>query len=239
MSRPPSAMLGQPLERAEWERARMRGVKALKARAILCRHGATDYPADQFYARGDGPSLNAAGVAQAEALGRWFAKRGEAIEALCVSPSLRTRQTSAPIERALGIPSTVVEGLTERSVGRWDGRFVDDIRKEDPEGWKRWKSEPATFAPPEGESLVDFVERIDPMLTTLIQRHPGGTIVLVTHVGPIRALLGSALGCPPEHGKRFVIEPGSVTCIDYTSLWPNLVLMGLQPSDEDGHQVVD
>ena len=231
MTRLPNAMVGQPLERAERERAQMRGVKALQARAIVCRHGATDYPSDQFYARGDGPSLNPAGVAQAEALGRWFATRGETVEALYVSPSLRTRQTAAPIEQALAIPATVVEGLTERSVGRWDGRFVDDIRREDSEGWRRWKSEPVTFAPPEGESLVDFVERIDSTLTALIHKHPGGTIVLVTHVGPIRAMLGSALGCPPEHGKRFVIEPGSVTCIDYTSSWPNLVLMGFQPSN--------
>jgi len=58
------------------------------------------------------------------------------------------------------------------------GRFVDDIRREDPEGWKRWKSEPVTFAPPEGESLLDFVERIDSTLTTLSRQHPGGTIVL-------------------------------------------------------------
>lgn len=228
---PASAMTGQPLERAEWERAQMRGAKALQSRAILCRHGATDYPADQFYAQGNGPSLNAVGAAQAEALGRWFAQRRGTVEALYVSPSLRTRQTAAPIERVLGIPSTVVERLTERSVGRWDGRFVDDIRREDPEGWKRWKSEPVTFAPPEGESLLDFVERIDSTLTTLSRQHPGGTIVLVTHVGPIRALLGSALGCPPEYGKRFVIEPGSVTRVDYTSSWPNLVLMGFQPSE--------
>jgi broad specificity phosphatase PhoE len=237
---PEPAMSGQPLEKAEQDQARMRAPKALLATVIFCRHGATDHHPDRFYEEGDGPSLNAEGEAQAEALGRWFVGHGSqrssvalervSADALYVSPSVRTRQTARPVERALGLEAVAVADLAERSVGRWNGRPVDDIKREDPDGWRRWKSDPTGWTPPGGESLLAFGRRIETAVAALVARHPGGVVVLMTHVGPIRAALGAALGCPPEHGKRFVIEPGSVTRVDYTTSWPNLVFMGVQPT---------
>ncbi len=226
---PEPAMSGQPLEKAEQDQARMRAQKALLATVIFCRHGATDHHPDRFYEEGDGPPLNDEGAAQAEALGRWFVGQRVSADALYVSPSARTRQTARPVERALGIEAVAVPDLAERSVGRWNGRLVDDLKREDPDGWRRWKSDPVSGTPPGGESLLAFGRRIEAAVAALVARHPGGVVVLVTHVGPIRAALGAALGCPPEHGKRFVIEPGSVTRVDYTTSWPNLVFMGVQP----------
>jgi broad specificity phosphatase PhoE len=226
---PEPAMSGQPLEKAEQDQARMRAPKALLATVIFCRHGATGYHPDRFYEEGDGPSLNAEGEAQAEALGRWFVGQRVSADALYVSPSARTRQTARPVEGALGLEAVAVADLAERSLGRWNGRPVDDIKREDPDGWRRWKSDPTGWTPPGGESLLAFGRRIETVVAALVARHPGGVVVLMTHVGPVRAALGAALGCPPEHGKRFVIEPGSVTRVDYTTSWPNLVFMGVQP----------
>ena len=63
-------MSGQPFEKADRDRAQMRAVKALLATVLLCRHGATDQDPDRFYDDGEGPSLNAEGMAQAEAVVR-------------------------------------------------------------------------------------------------------------------------------------------------------------------------
>jgi broad specificity phosphatase PhoE len=223
-------MVGQPLEKAARQRATMRDPKALRGSVIFCRHGATDYHPDRFYDAGDGPALNAEGLAQAEALGRWFARGPGPIEAVYVSPTLRTRQTVAPVERVLALRATPWSDLAERSMGRWNGRLVDDVKREDLEEWKRWKSDPLEFTPPEGESLTAFGHRVRGGLDDLMKRHPGGVIVAVTHVGAIRAALCAALDCSLEHGKRFVIEPGSLTRMDYTTSWPNLVFMGIQPT---------
>ena len=222
-------MSGQPLEKADRDRAQMRASKALLATILLCRHGTTDQDPDRFYDEGEGPSLNAEGMAQAEALGQWFVEQGLRVDGLYVSPSARTRQTARPIERAMGLEAVTVGDLGERSVGRWNGRLVEEIRREDGEGWRRWKGEPLSFVPPGGESLLDFGRRIETAVSLLMARHPGGVMVLVAHVGSIRAAVGSALGCPPEHGKRLVIEPGSLTRVDYTTSWPNLLFMGVQP----------
>jgi broad specificity phosphatase PhoE len=223
-------MIGQPLEKADRDRATMRDRKALKASVILCRHGATDYHPDRFYEDGDGPPLNAEGRAQAEALGRWFERGPVPVQAVYVSPTLRTRQTVAPVERVLGVRATALPDLAERSVGRWNGRLVDEVKREDLESWERWKADPLGFAPPDGESLTTFGQRIDGALDSLMKRHPGGVLVVVTHVGTIRAALCAALDCSLEQGKRFVIEPGSMTRVDYTTRWPNLVFLGVQPT---------
>lgn len=223
-------MVGQPLEKQQSERATMRDRKALRASVIFCRHGATDYHPDRFYEEGEGPSLSPEGLAQAEALAQWFARGPKSVEAIYVSPTLRTRQTAAPVERVLGLRATAVPELAERSVGQWNGRLVDEVKRDDLEGWKRWKADPLGFAPPEGESLAMFGRRVETSLDDLMSRHAGGVVVAVTHVGTIRAALCAALGCPLEQGKRLVIEPGSVTRVDYTTSWPNLVFLGIQPT---------
>ncbi|MEW6682333.1 MAG: histidine phosphatase family protein [Nitrospirota bacterium] len=226
----PDTMIGQPLEKSDRERATMRDRKALRGSVLFCRHGATDYHPDRFYEEGEGPSLNADGLAQAEALGRWFARGPIPVEAVYVSPTFRTRQTVAPVERVLGLRATPLPEVAERSMGRWNGRLVDEVKRQDPEEWNRWKADPLGFAPPDGESLAVFGRRVDTALNDLMSRHAGGGVVIVTHVGTIRAALCAALGCPLEQGKRFVIEPGSVTRVDYTTSWPNLVFMGIQPT---------
>ncbi len=207
----------------------MRDRKALRASILFCRHGATDYHPDRFYEDGNGPSLSSEGFAQAEALARWFIRGSNTVEAIYVSPTLRTRQTVSPVEGALGLQATLLPELAERSVGRWNGRLVDEVKREDPDGWKQWKSNPLDFAPPDGESLRAFGRRVETGVEGLMNRH-SGLVVAVTHVGTIRAALCAALGCPLEQGKRFVIEPASLARVDYTTGWPNVVFMGVQPA---------
>jgi probable phosphoglycerate mutase len=226
----PDTMIGQPLEKADHDQATMRGRKSLLGTLILCRHGATDYHPDRFYEAGDGPPLSAQGLGHAEALGRWFERQALPVAGLYVSPTLRTRQTAAAIERVLGVHGSAWPDLTERSMGRWNGRLVDEVRRDDPDGWMAWKADPVGFTPKGGESLENFGQKIEATVADLIARHPGGMIVAVTHVGTIRAALCAALGCALEHGKRLVIEPGSVTRLDYTTGWPNVVWMGVQPT---------
>lgn len=223
-------MSGQPLERSERDAATLRDRKALLGAVVFCRHGTTDYDANRFYEAGDGPVLNEDGLAQAEALGRWFSRGPVSAEALYVSPTARTRQTAGAIERALGLKAVLSPSLVERSVGQWNGQLVGDIKLADAQSWNAWKSDPLRFAPPGGESLEAFGGRVEAGVADLIARHPGKVIIVVTHVGTIRAVLCRALGCALDHGKRFVIEPGSLTRVDYTTSWPNLVFMGVQPN---------
>jgi probable phosphoglycerate mutase len=200
---------------------------------FLCRHGTTDYPENRFYPSGSGsggeePALNERGRLQAQQLGKYFTALGK-LDALYVSPSLRTRQTMEPIAKGRDIPVVVMPELGERGMGLWDGCTAEEIQQRDSEEWRRWKLEPLSFTPPGGESLGDFSQRMAKAVDMILEKESGKTVVVVTHVGPIRVATAVALGVPLENSKRLVVAPGSVTRIHYTRSWPNLILFGHQP----------
>ncbi|MFQ5950359.1 MAG: histidine phosphatase family protein, partial [Nitrospiria bacterium] len=60
-------------------------------------------------------------------------------------------------------------------------------------------------------------------------RHAGQTLLIVTHVGPIRMIVLSALGIPLENFKRLVVGHCSITEIEYTESWPNLLSFSRKP----------
>ena len=203
---------------------------------LFCRHGDTDYPDDCFYlsppeigSEGD-PALNPRGRGQADRLGKYLSGLGE-VSALYASPTLRTCQTAESAQSHLGggISLLVAPGLLERSMGEWEGRSAGEIREQDPEGWKRWKTELLSFCPPGGESLTDFGRRIGEAVKEILEKEAGRMVAVLTHVGSIRAATASAPGMPLENGKRLVIPPGSVTRLHYTRSWPNLILLGYRP----------
>lgn len=206
---------------------------------LFCRHGVTDFPEDRFYpgdlkkgwdmGQPEEPGLSELGRHQAERLAGYLAEVGP-VDALYVSPTLRTRQTMQPIAQGLDLSPTIIPELKEREMGQWGGCAAEEIQQRDPEGWRRWKSEPISFAPPDGESLLDFSHRVAKAMDLILEKEAGRTVVVVTHVGPIRVTTAAALGVSLENCKRLVLAPGSVTRIHYTKSWPNLVLFGYQPS---------
>lgn len=215
--------------------AKLREKEAFTA-LLFCRHGDTDYPEDCFYisttqagSEGD-PQLNEAGREQAERLGEYLAEMGE-IQALYVSPVLRTLQTSEAVQTRMGkdLPVMFWPDLMERNMGSWEGRSAAQIKREDGRAWESWKTQPLTFRPPGGESLEDFCRRVSRAVTAIVEKEAGRIVAVVTHVGVIRAAVATALGMPVENGKRLTIPPGSATRIHYSRSWPNLLLFAYQP----------
>jgi broad specificity phosphatase PhoE len=203
---------------------------------LFCRHGATDYPEDRFYPSGpssrnedEDPGLNEQGHHQAQKLEKYFIDLNQRIDAFYVSPTLRTRQTLQPVLQGRNLSMLVIPELREREMGEWSGCTAQEVQQKDPEGWRRWKTEPLSFNPPGGESLQDFSHRVNQAVDLIVEKESGRNVVIVTHVGPIRAVTAASLGMPLENCKRLVVANGSVTRIDYTKSWPNLVLFGYQP----------
>lgn len=199
---------------------------------FFVRHGEPDYPEDQIYARTDDPGLTPKGHAQAQALATWV--KDEKIGAVYVSPTRRTRETAEPVEAALGTKARVEPRLEERFFGVWEGKYFDEIRDEDPDGFIRWKTDPIGFAPEGGETIVDLSCRVEKALDEIREHNRGSRAVLVAHVGTIRAALCTALKVPLEEYRRFHITPGSVVRVDYGRRQANLMYLGLVPGDRSG-----
>lgn len=134
------------------------------------------------------------------------------------SPLERTRETAAPIGRALKQRVKTDRGLLEADFGTWTGKKLKDLMKR-PE-WRTVQRYPSGFRFPEGESFAEMQTRIVGTLQSIAERHRGGIAVAVSHADPIKAAVAHALGTHLDLFQRIVISPCSVTAILYAADGP-------------------
>jgi alpha-ribazole phosphatase len=127
------------------------------------------------------------------------------IAAVVSSPLLRTRQTA----EALGLPVQVDERFIELDYGEFDGLSLAEVP---PEVWAAWRTDPM-FCPPGGETLRALSQRVVEACEEWAGRAEGGAVVIVTHVSPLKAAVGWALGVGDETGWRTRVDPASITRI--------------------------
>ncbi|WP_448189652.1 histidine phosphatase family protein [Azospirillum sp. sgz301742] len=153
--------------------------------------------------------LNERGVAQAEALGRWYA--GQRVDGVWASPLVRTQQTAEPIARALGLPVQTADALLEVDFGEWEGKAFTDL-DHDP-AWPRWNGVRGRVRAPGGEAMIEVQARMCGFINDLCDRDPQGCHVLVSHGDPIRAALAYYLGVPIDLFLRIEVYPGSISVL--------------------------
>ena len=176
------------------------------------RHGQTPTTGSVLPGRANGLHLADAGRQQAEAVAERV-KALKAVEAIYASPLERTRETAAPIAKARELKVHIDRGLLECDFGEWTGRPLKELMKL-PE-WSTVQRYPSGFRFPGGESFAEMQTRITGAVAALVARHPGGTIVCVSHADPIKAAVASALGTHLDLFQRINISPCSITTITY------------------------
>lgn len=184
---------------------------------LLVRHGTTPTTGQSLPGRAPGLHLADDGVRQAERAGERLAEL-VAVDALYCSPLERTRETAAPIGRALGLRPKVERGLLECDFGDWTGAKLKDLFKL-PE-WRTVQKAPSTFRFPNGESFIEMQVRIVSALDRLRARHQGGTIVCVSHADPIKAAVAHAMGTHLDLFQRIVISPCSISAFAWSADGP-------------------
>jgi len=144
-------------------------------------------------------------------------------EAVWVTSNLaRTRQTAAAILAAAngrhdGVQPLAIPDLAEQHLGEWQGMERKPFYANRKVGTHTLWFGPASERPPGGESFVDLVERVRPVIERLTVQHRGRDIVAVTHGGTIKVALAVALGLDPQAALSFLIENCSLTRLDYLS----------------------
>jgi probable phosphoglycerate mutase len=98
--------------------------------------------------------------------------------------------------------------------GHWDGLTFAEVAERFPEEMERWRGS-LDVAPEGGESFRDVEKRVADALTRLKERYAGRTVVVVSHVTPIKALVAQALGAPLESLFRMELAPASVSVVSY------------------------
>lgn len=195
---------------------------------LLVRHGQTPTTGAVLPGRAPGLHLADAGRAQAAAAAERIAKLGR-VAAVYASPLERTQETAAPIAKASGRRVRTAKGLIECDFGEWTGKELKALAKL-PE-WQTVQRYPSGFRFPKGESFAEMQTRMVSALQALVAKHPGETIVAVSHADPIKAAVAHALGTHLDLFQRIVISPCSVTAIAFGSTSPIVLTVNSTGSD--------
>ncbi|RUM41171.1 MAG: hypothetical protein DSY70_01880 [Desulfobulbus sp.] len=178
-------------------------------RLYLVRHGQTTADKGCFVGSSDLP-LSGHGLARLESVSNRLAQ----VKSWYCSPMIRCRQTLKALEKLGCAGGSVVEDerLREIDFGRWEMKTFAEIAARDTrvvDGWVEYHG----FSFPEGESVADFVARVESILDDL-QNSKQHRIAVITHGGVIRTMICLALGLSPRDYLLFDVAPASLTILD-------------------------
>ena len=182
-----------------------------RTRLVLVRHGSTRHSAEKrFSGRNDLP-LNETGREQAARL----AKRAFGhVDAIVSSPLPRAVQTAEAIAAPMGLRVEVIDDFIETDFGVWEGMTTAEIAEVDGPRLREWMGH-IDVPPPGGETFAQVGERVERGRDAVLAAHPGQTVLVVSHVTPIKWLVRAALDAPPIALFRLYLDTASVSIVDY------------------------
>ncbi|MFJ2912858.1 bifunctional RNase H/acid phosphatase [Streptomyces sp. NPDC087228] len=185
---------------------------------VLLRHGETALTPEKRFSGSGGsdPELSATGRDQAERIARSLADRGT-IEEIVSSPLRRCRETAAAVAARLGLEVRIEDGLRETDFGAWEGLTFAEVRERYGPDLDAWLASAKAAPTGGGESFAEVARRVAATRDRLTARYAGRTVLLVTHVTPIKTLVRLALGAPPEAMFRMELSAASVSAVAYYS----------------------
>ena len=184
-------------------------------RLFLVRHGETAANAEMRYLGSRDDPLTERGILQARRLADAFERLP--VTAVISSPLKRAVDTATPIGEKCGVPVRIDVRLREGGFGTWEGLTRKEVLGRSPEDARlleKWEGDPRC-SPPGGESMEGVRQRVAELIAEERTRSVPGRIVLVSHVGPIKALLAAALDLPIPAVRRLFLDPATISVVDW------------------------
>ncbi|MFC8271199.1 bifunctional RNase H/acid phosphatase [Streptomyces sp. NPDC057271] len=183
---------------------------------VLLRHGETALTPEKRFSGSGGsdPELSAAGLRQADAVAAALAARGT-IQDIVSSPLRRCRQTAEAVAARLGLDVRIEDGLRETDFGAWEGLTFAEVRERHADDLDAWLASPKAAPTGGGESFATVARRVSATRDRLTAAYAGRTVLLVTHVTPVKTLVRLALGAPPESLFRMELSAASLSAVAY------------------------
>ena len=169
---------------------------------VLVRHGRTHLTESKRISGrgGENPKLSELGRIDAAKAAHAVAQIGKSgpwsflspVSSIVSSPIQRTIDTANIIANEIGLSVSVNEYIQEISFGDWDGSTNDEVKQNWPVQFAAWQGS-WEVAPPNGESLAAFDERVMKGLYEIVNSHAGKTVAVISHVMPIRGIVRRAM----------------------------------------------
>lgn len=180
---------------------------------VIVRHGETDYNKTKRIQGQQQVSLNENGRAQARQVAELL--RHFKITHIYCSSLIRARETAEIINNLFSLPLVTDSRLNERNYGTWENKSYDILRQ-NPELWNIWTGIELDSNPHQGETAREFMNRSIGFLHDIVENHAESDVILVvTHGGPIRVMLGFMKDLPPEEYLYQEIDNGQIFEVEY------------------------
>lgn len=183
------------------------------ARFFLVRHGQTLWNKEFKYQGQSDVPLTDEGRYQAKLLSESL--EGERIDTVYASDLERTIETAEIIAKPHGLKVALAPDMREINFGIWEGYTYEEIIAQWPEEFEKWKEDPFRISPPDGETFLELCTRVSKFLKITARKHPEENVLIVSHAGPIRAVLLTLLNLKYEFFWKFKISNTSLTIIEY------------------------
>ena len=195
---------------------------------LLLRHGQTPMSVQKRYAGRSDVPLTDTGIRQATAAAKRLA--GAGIDVIVTSPLLRATRTAQEVAAVTGAPVVTDEGFRETDFGAWEGLTFAEVRERWPAEVTAWLADPEA-APPGGESFAEVSTRVTDALHRVLTGRDRQTVLIVSHVTPIKTLVAAALLAPPPALYRMHLDVAALCEIDWYADGPAV----LRSFNDTGH----
>jgi broad specificity phosphatase PhoE/ribonuclease HI len=189
------------------------GARGTPTRFLLLRHGQTELSVERRYSGRGNPALTELGRRQAEAAAAYLGGKG-GVSAVISSPLERAFDTASMSAKALGLDVTVDDDLIETDFGDWEGMTFSEANATNPDLHGRWLRD-TSVPPPGGESFDAVHDRVRRARSRTIAEHGGSTVLVVSHVTPIKTMLRMALDAGPTILYRLHLDLASLSIAEF------------------------
>lgn len=184
---------------------------------VLVRHGVTAHTVEKRFSGGLGssnPGLSDEGRAQVRATADWLAPLAGRLDAVVASPVRRTLESAEILAEALGKVVETDPGFAEMEFGSWDGLTFTEVAEKFADDLDAWLGS-VDVAPGGGESFATVEQRVLGALQRVLDAHAGRTVLVVSHVTPIKTLVAHAVDAPLSSVFRMELSPASVSVVSF------------------------
>jgi len=197
-------------------------------RLVLIRHAHSEANAAGILSgRLPNVQLSEKGLAQSEQLA---VRLGNfTVSNLRISPMERCFETISPWINSIVMPNNprfepiIDEELTEVDYGLWSGKKLSILSKN--KLWKTVQESPSRMYFPKGEGIAQMQSRAMKSVHQAVSSKAKGCAVIVSHGDVIKSIVASALGMHLDEFQRIVIDPASISIVDYSTMKPRVLLL--------------
>ena len=181
----------------------------LRKMIIFLRHGQAENNTKKILAgRSPGVNLTEVGIQQAEQAGKMLEPLN--ISAIYSSPIDRALQTAEIVGKQCDLEISIDDRLIELDMGKFTKMPYDEIFAKHGNVFLKFYEGSEEVSENGVETFSQVQKRVFEMVDFVIDKHKNENVVLVTHMDPIKAMIGKTLGLKSEVLFELIIANASL-----------------------------